>query len=92
MELILHSIPSTKQFIPQPCLNPEPIELSYPEFEALKLIDLEGLTQEEAGKKMGTSRGTVWRLVTSGRKKIMQAIAEARPLILVEKGELRKMR
>lgn len=50
------------------------------EIEALRLVDLEGLSQEEAGERMGVSRGTVWRLVQSARKKTAQALTEGRPL------------
>jgi len=53
------------------------------ELEAFRLVDLEGLSQEEAGKHMGVSRGTVWRLVQSARKKTAQAITEGRPLQIV---------
>ena len=89
--LFLSSIPHVKEFIPNPCSNPEPIELIYPEYDALRLVDLEGLTQEEAAKRMKTSRGTIWRLVQSGRKKIVQALAESRPLLLSPKGEVEKV-
>jgi predicted DNA-binding protein (UPF0251 family) len=51
--------------------------------EALRLVDLEGLSQEEAGEKMGVSRGTVWRLLQSARKKTAQALTEGRPLFIV---------
>ncbi|MEM2913788.1 MAG: DUF134 domain-containing protein [Candidatus Bathyarchaeia archaeon] len=89
-ELFLYSLPSSKRFIPDPCLNPEPIELSYPEYEALRLVDFEGLIQEEAAKRMGTSRGTIWRLVSSGRKKLLDALVNSRPIILTSKGEVIK--
>lgn len=62
--------------------NPEPIHLEPAELEALRLIDLEGLSQEEAGDRMGVSRGTVWRLLQSARKKTAQALTEGRPLVL----------
>lgn len=39
------------------------------ELEALRLCDKEGLIQEQAGKRMGVSRGTVQRLLTAARKK-----------------------
>jgi len=52
----------------------------------LRLVDLEGLSQAEAGEKMGISRGTIWRLLQSARKKSAQALTEARPL-LVSAGE-----
>jgi predicted DNA-binding protein (UPF0251 family) len=50
------------------------------ELEALRLVDLEGLSQEQAGTKMGVSRGTIWRLVKSARSKVAQALTEGRPL------------
>ncbi len=75
--MIPHSIP--------PPIPPElrPIELRADELEALRLVDLEGLTQEEAGKQMGVSRGTVWRLLESGRKKVVRAIIEGRPIVII---------
>jgi predicted DNA-binding protein (UPF0251 family) len=62
----------------------EPIYIMPDEVEALRLVYYEGLTQEEAAKKMGVSRGTLWRLLSSGRKKLVQALVEGRPLILVK--------
>ncbi|MDH5441743.1 MAG: DUF134 domain-containing protein [Candidatus Bathyarchaeota archaeon] len=62
--------------------NPEPIRLEPAELEAFRLVDLEGLSQENAGARMGISRGTVWRLVQSARKKAAQALTEGRPLLL----------
>ena len=89
--LFLSYIPTAKEFIPNPCLNPNPIEISYPEFEAFRLVDFEGLKQEEAAKRMKVSRGTIWRLLQSARKKIAQALAESRPLLLLPKGEIEKI-
>ena len=89
--MFLSKIPHIKEFIPNPVADPEPIELTYPEFEALTLIDLEGLTQEEAAKKMNTSRGTVWRLLNNARKKVAQVLAESRPLVISPKGEIEKI-
>lgn len=52
------------------------------ELEALRLCDVDGLTQEEAGAKMGISRGTVQRLLTSGRKKMISALLESKALFI----------
>ncbi|MDX9714654.1 MAG: DUF134 domain-containing protein [Dissulfurispiraceae bacterium] len=52
------------------------ITLFHDELEAVNLCYNKNLTQEEAGEKMGVSRGTVQRLLSNGRKKISQAIAE----------------
>ena len=52
----------------------ENIDISRDQFEALLLCDREGYSQEEAGAKMGISRGTIQRLLYDGRKKILEAI------------------
>ncbi len=89
--LFLSKIPHIKEFIPNPCLNPEPIELTYPEYNVFILIELEGLTQEEAARRMKTSRGTIWRLLDSARKKIAKVLSESRPLVISPKGEIEKL-
>ncbi|MBS7623257.1 DUF134 domain-containing protein [Candidatus Bathyarchaeota archaeon] len=61
-----------------------PIVMSYDELEALRLIDYHGLTQEEASERMGVSRGTVWRCLDSGRRKIVAMLVENRELIVSE--------
>ena len=78
----IERIPSIDRFNPFPQSNSEPIYIEPAELEVLRLVDLEGLSQEEAGEKMGISRGTVWRLLQSARKKSAQALTEARPLIV----------
>jgi len=47
-------------------------------------VDLEGLSQEQAGTKMGVSRGTIWRLLQSARRKVAQALTEGRPLTVTQ--------
>jgi predicted DNA-binding protein (UPF0251 family) len=68
------------KFIPQPKTTANTITIEPAELEALRLVDLEGLSQEQTGTKMGVSRGTIWRLVKSARKKVVQALTEGRPL------------
>jgi len=74
--------PPISTFIPSPQINPMPIYLELSELEALRLVDLEDLSQEDAGIRMGVSRGTVWRLLQSGRKKVTRALTEGRPLLI----------
>ncbi len=52
------------------------------EFEAIRLCDVEGMTQEEAGQEMGVSRGTVQRLVQKGRKRLIQAMIDQKAILL----------
>ena len=69
-------------------LNPSPqgdkieIHLDFAEAEVLRLVDIEGMYQEQAGKMMGVSRGTIWRLLTSARRKIALSLFEGRSLIV----------
>jgi predicted DNA-binding protein (UPF0251 family) len=71
---------SVDTFSPFPQKDSSHILIELAEIEALRLVDLEGLSQEEAGEKMGVSRGTVWRLLQNARKKTAQALTEGRPL------------
>jgi uncharacterized protein len=52
------------------------------EFEAIRLCDLEGLSQIEAAGVMTVSRGTVQRLLQSGRSKIAGALLRGEVIIL----------
>ena len=70
----------TQKFIPQPAIATNTIIIEPAELEAIRLVDLEGLSQEQAGTKMGVSRGTIWRLVKSARKKVAQALTEGQQL------------
>jgi predicted DNA-binding protein (UPF0251 family) len=73
---------SLHHFTPSPHGGKAPISIEPPELEALRLVDMMGFSQEAAGEKMGVSRGTVWRLLQSARAKTVQALIEARSLIM----------
>lgn len=75
--------PEAKKMVPTPMApDANPIYIDLAEAEVLRLVDIEGLYQEEAGDTMGVSRGTVWRLLSSAREKVARSIHEARPLII----------
>lgn len=78
----LGQVPIVNRFTPSPQGDPEPIYIDPAELETLRLVDLEGLSQEDAGKRMGISRGTVWRLLQSARKKTVEALTGGRPLVI----------
>jgi len=63
----------------------EKIPLAKDELETLRLCDLLGLTQEDAGRRMRVSRGTVQRLVTRAREKVARALIERCALVMAEK-------
>ncbi|HSQ41933.1 MAG TPA: DUF134 domain-containing protein [Fibrobacteraceae bacterium] len=66
------------QGIPLSNLEVEPLALD--ELEALRLCDLENLDQTAAGEKMGVSRGTVQRLLESGRRHLIQALVSSKAI------------
>ncbi len=54
--------------------------LALDELEALRLVDFEALSQEEAGERMGISRGTIGRLLEKGRRTVVDALLHGRAL------------
>lgn len=64
-----------------PMAEVEKITLYRDELEALKLCDYDGLTQEEAGRRMAISRGTVQRILSSARRKVASALSECKALV-----------
>ena len=74
--------PMVERMIPEPQGSDVPIHIDRAELEALKLVDLDGMYQEQAGRVMGVSRGTIWRLLVSARKKVISALFEGRPLVV----------
>jgi predicted DNA-binding protein (UPF0251 family) len=56
------------------------IEMEREEVEALKLVDLLGMNQTKAAKKMGTSQSTLYRILANARKKTAEAIIKGKIL------------
>ena len=56
------------------------IEVTVDEYEAVRLIDLLGLTQEECAAQMNVARTTVQAIYDSAREKLARMLAEGRPL------------
>jgi predicted DNA-binding protein (UPF0251 family) len=64
-----------------PLSEVERICMSRDELEALKLCDLDGLTQAEAGERMGVSRGTIQRILSVARKKVATALSKGKAIV-----------
>jgi predicted DNA-binding protein (UPF0251 family) len=60
----------------------EAVQLSFEEFEALRLADYEDLTHEEAAVRMNISRPTFTRLYDRARKDIAKAFVEGKAILM----------
>ena len=56
--------------------------LTVDEFEAVRLLDLEGCTQEQCAGQMGIARSTVADIHESARRKIAGSLVYGRPLLI----------
>jgi predicted DNA-binding protein (UPF0251 family) len=82
--------PGEKCFKPQckPLQELEGVVLTMDEYEAVRLSDLEGLTQEEAAEKMKIHRSTISRILNSAHQKIADALVNVKA-IRIEGGSCR---
>lgn len=74
----IEQLPETTYFRPYgPTQAPtNTVLLTMEELEALRLVDLEDLTQEEAALQMGVSRKTLWNDLQRARKKTVNALVK----------------
>jgi predicted DNA-binding protein (UPF0251 family)/predicted Fe-Mo cluster-binding NifX family protein len=76
------SQPDVTYFKPRgiPLSSLEEVVLSVDEFETLRLADHEGLYHEEAAVRMGVSRPTFGRVLSSARRKVADALVGGKAL------------
>lgn len=73
---------SSRCYSPQCCPHDEEVTITLlpEEVELLRLIDLEGLEQEEAAAVLGVSRRTVWRDLHTARRKVADALTSGKTI------------
>ena len=84
---VVSTLPHTALFKPAgiPARMLERAVLTVDEFEALRLVDGDGLSHDEAGAVIGVSRQTIGRMVESGRRTLIGAISGGHA-IMIEGG------
>ncbi|MCD8196718.1 MAG: DUF134 domain-containing protein [Lachnospiraceae bacterium] len=81
--------PQTLEFIPaKDGDDKEPVILTVDEYETIRLIDREGLSQEQCSQRMQIARTTAQKIYDSARKKLADVLVDGRPL-KIEGGEYR---
>ena len=78
--------PEVSTFVPDGENVGQPVLLAVDEYETIRLIDNEGLSQEECATQLGVGRTTVQSIYDSARKKIAKALVAGCP-IKIEGGK-----
>ncbi|OIP83028.1 MAG: hypothetical protein AUK44_06180 [Porphyromonadaceae bacterium CG2_30_38_12] len=65
----------------------ESVMLTYDEYETIRLLDYEGLMQEQAAERMHVSRPTLTRIYEKARRAIAKAFVEGK-MIVIEGGNV----
>lgn len=78
----IEQLPVYRSFSPDDTAAAESVLMTVDEFEALRLLDNEGLTQEESASRMNISRTTVTAIYDSARKKVADALVNGKRLLI----------
>ncbi len=83
-------LPERNRFGPldSPANPGDHVRMTVDEYEAIRLIDLEGFTQEECAAQMNVARSTVQGIYMEARKKLAQSLVQGK-LLSIEGGEYR---
>ncbi len=75
-------LPQISVFAPAACESAEEVAMEVDEYEAIRLIDWEGLTQEEAALQMAVARTTVQAIYNRARQKLADCLVNGRRLVI----------
>ena len=75
-------MPVYRSFSPDDITADESVRMTVDEYEAVRLLDVEGLTQEACADRMNVARTTVTAIYDSARKKIADAIVHGKRLLI----------
>ncbi|KAJ51649.1 putative DNA-binding protein (UPF0251 family) [Clostridium tetanomorphum] len=82
------TLPQVDKFGPVDILNgiSESIIMTVEEYETIRLMDLEGLTQEQCADTMGVARSTIQRIYDDARKKMADSLVNGK-ILKIEGGD-----
>ena len=78
----IEQLPVYRSFSPDDIAAVETVRMTVDEFEALRLLDDEGLTQEACAARMNIARTTVTAIYESARRKIADVLVRGKRLLI----------
>ena len=78
----IEGYPDHWRFSPEEVSSGEPVVMTLDEFETIRLLDREGLTQEQCAERMGVARTTVTAIYESARRKTAEALVDGKRLLI----------
>ena len=75
-------MPLYRSFSPDDIAADESVRMTVDEYEAVRLLDAEGLTQEACADRMNVARTTVTAIYDSARKKLADALVHGKRLLI----------
>ncbi len=66
----------------------ETVSMTVDEYETIRLIDVEGMTQERCSESMGVARTTIQRIYNGARKKLAGILVNG-DIVRIEGGDIR---
>ncbi len=73
---IIRGRPAWRRYRAEGAPDAPEMDLSLDMFEAMRLVDAEGLSQEEAARSMGVSTPTLCRLLGEARRRVATALRD----------------
>ena len=78
----IEKMPAFRSFSPDDGQTADIVRMTVDEYEALRLLDDEGLTQEACAARMNVARTTVTAIYDSARKKVAEALVHGKRLLI----------
>ena len=78
----IERLPVYRSFSPDDAAAAERVYMTVDEYEAFRLLDNEGLTQEECAARMNIARTTVTAIYDSARKKVADVLVNGKRLLI----------